>query len=202
MLDHVFTDAIGALRDALEKALLERQAFEERFQTDVLLGDLTWETSYALPGEGTPPRVRCDITLDWPTWSQTAYRSWYIEEEFGEPPRIEIEVVLRIQRLTERAEPESVLAILPNESPAIGAETLRRSGPTLESTFSTDLDEVEHAIEVSYEGFYELDESTLADGSVLDEHFSAMGGWIASVLVRIGDLKMAFLPPLEMEDGD
>ncbi len=202
MLDHVFTDAIGALRDALEKALLERQAFEERFQTDVLLGDLTWETSYALPGEGTPPRVRCDITLDWPTWSQTAYRSWYIEEEFGEPPRIEIEVVLRIQRLTERAEPEAVLAILPNESPAIGAETLRRSGPTLESTFSTDLDEVEHAIEVSYEGFYELDESTLADGSVLDEHFSAMGGWIASVLVRIGDLKMAFLPPLELEDDD
>ena len=202
MLDHVFTDAIGALRDALEKALLERQAFEERFQTDILLGDLTWETSYALPGEGTPPRVRCDITLDWPTWSQTAYRSWYIEEEFGEPPRIEIEVVLRIQRLTERAEPEAVLSILPNESPAIGAETLRRSGPTLESTFSPDLDEVEHAIEVSYEGFYELDESTLADGSVLDEHFSAMGGWIASLLVRIGDLRMEFLPPLELEDDD
>ena len=42
MLDHVFTDAIGALRDALEKALLERQAFEERFQADVLLGDVTW----------------------------------------------------------------------------------------------------------------------------------------------------------------
>ena len=38
MLDHVFTDAIGALREALENALLERQAFEERFQTDILLG--------------------------------------------------------------------------------------------------------------------------------------------------------------------
>jgi hypothetical protein len=202
MLDHVFTDAIGALRDALEKALLERQAFEERFQTDVLLGDLTWETSYALPGEGLPPRVRCDITLDWPTWSQTAYRSWYIEEEFGEPPRIEIEVVVRIQRLSERAEPQAVLAALPLESPPIGVETLRRSGPTLESTFSADLDEVEHAIEVSYEGFYELEESTLADGSVLDEHFSAMGGWIASLLVRIGDLRMEFLPPLELEDDD
>ena len=45
MLDHVFTDAIGALRDAMERAMLERQAFEERFQTDILLGDLTWETS-------------------------------------------------------------------------------------------------------------------------------------------------------------
>ena len=50
MLDHVFTDAIGALRDTFENALLERQAFEERFQADVLLGDLTWETSYGLPG--------------------------------------------------------------------------------------------------------------------------------------------------------
>ncbi|HET8931310.1 MAG TPA: hypothetical protein VFN21_11680, partial [Acidimicrobiales bacterium] len=78
MLDHVFTDAIGALRDAVEGAFLERQAFEERFQADVLLGDLTWETSYSLPGEGAPPRTRADLTLAWPTWAQTAYRSWYI----------------------------------------------------------------------------------------------------------------------------
>ena len=55
MLDHVFTDAIGALRDVFENNLLERQAFEERFQADVLLGDLTWQTSYGLPGEGLPP---------------------------------------------------------------------------------------------------------------------------------------------------
>jgi hypothetical protein len=199
MLDHVFTDAIGALRDALEKALLERQAFEERFQADVLLGDLTWETSYALPGEGLPPRVRCDLSLEWPTWSQTAYRSWYIGEEFEEPPRIEIEVVLRIQRLDNAAEPEHVLSVLPPESPTIGLEPMRRSGPTLETTFGADLDAVEHAIEVSYEGSYELAEETLADGSVLDDHFSAMGGWISSTLVRLGDLKMTFLPPLEEE---
>ena len=44
MLDHVFTDVIGALRGAGGRAL-ERQAFEERFQADVLLGDLSWETS-------------------------------------------------------------------------------------------------------------------------------------------------------------
>jgi len=195
VLDHVFTDAIGALRDALEKALLERQAFEERFQADVLLGDLTWETSYSLPGEGMPPRVRCDITLDWPTWSQTAYRSWYIEEESTEPPRIDIEVVLRIQRLASAPDPASILAVLPEESSPIGSETLQRSGPTLECTYGADLDEIEHAIEVSYEGSYELDEESLADGSVLDHHFSAMGGWISSVLVRLGDLKLEFLPP-------
>jgi len=201
MLDHVFTDAIGALRDALEKAMLERQAFEERFQTDILLGDLTWETSYSLPGEGLPPRVRCDITLDWPTWSQTSYRSWYIEEEFAEPPRIEIEVVVRIQRLVEAADPRLVLEKLPLESPSIGGETLRRSGPTLETSYSDDLDEIEHAIEVSYEGSYELDEATLADGSVLDDHFSAMGGWISSTLVRLGDIRLDFLPPLDPDEG-
>ncbi|MCC6226514.1 MAG: hypothetical protein IT195_08915 [Microthrixaceae bacterium] len=200
MLDHVFTDAIGALRDALEKALLERQAFEERFQADVLLGDLTWETSYSLPGEGVAPQVRCDITLEWLTWSQTAYRSWYIEEEFGEPPRIEIEVLLRIQRLAQPADVELVLPALPPESPPIGAESLRRSGPRLEVIYSEDLGEVEHAIEVSYEGAYELEESTLSDGSVLDDHFSAMGGWISATLVRLGDIRLEFLPPIEDED--
>ncbi|HMS89207.1 MAG TPA: hypothetical protein PKE56_12220 [Acidimicrobiales bacterium] len=35
----------------------------------------------------------------------------------------------------------------------------------------------------------------LADGSKLDEHFSSMGGWIASTLVRLGDLTFEFLPP-------
>ena len=63
MLDHVFTDAIGALRDAFEGAFLERQAFEEHFQVDVLLGDITWETSYGLPGEGQPPRVVAHLSL-------------------------------------------------------------------------------------------------------------------------------------------
>ena len=53
-----------------------------------------------------------------------------------------------------------------------------------------------HAIEVTYEGLYELAEETLADGtsSVLDEHFGALGGWVASTLVRLGDLRFAFLP--------
>ena len=200
MLDHVFTDAIGALRDALENALLERQAFEERFHTDVLLGDLTWETSYGIPGEGLPPRVRADLTLEWPTWSQTAYRSWYIEEELPEAPTIDIEVVLRIQRLVDAPDPRRVLDVLPSESPAIGSERLRRSGPTVEAVSNDDLTETEHAIEVSYEGSYELDEATLADGSILDDHFSAMGGWISSTLVRLGDLNFVFLPPLEKED--
>lgn len=202
MLDHVFTDAIGALRDAFEGALLERQAFEERFQVDVLLGDMTWETSYGLPGEGLPPRVQADITLEWPTWAQSAYRSWYIGEPFDEGPRIEIEIVLRVQRLAASPDPSDLLGVLPEQSPAIGDERLERSGPTLETVFaSADLDDPEYAIEVSYEGSYELDEATLADGSILDTHFGAMGGWISSTLVRVGDLQFDFLPPLENPFG-
>ena len=132
MLDHVFMDAIGALRDAFEGALLERQAFEERFQVDILLGDVTWETSYGLPGEGMPPRVRADVTLDWPTWSQTAYRSWIIGEGFEEPPEIDVEIVLRVQRLVGTPEPATVVGILPDEGPTLGDEALQRSAPTVE----------------------------------------------------------------------
>lgn len=197
MLDHVFTDAIGALRDTFENAMLDRLAFEERFQADVLLGDLTWETSYGLPGEGMPPRVRADITLDWPTWAQSAYRSWYIGEPFDDGPRIEIEIVLRIQRLVGLPDPAVVLAALPESSPPIGVEPLDRSGPTVETIYGRDLDDAEYAIEVSYEGSYELDEETLADGSILDKHFAAMGGWIASTLVKLGDLELEYLPAEE-----
>ncbi|MBV8161245.1 MAG: hypothetical protein JO265_10010, partial [Acidimicrobiia bacterium] len=71
MFDHVFMDAIGALREAFEGALLERHAQEERLQVDVLLGDVAWETSYSLPGEGVPPRVVAEVSLEWHTWSQT-----------------------------------------------------------------------------------------------------------------------------------
>jgi hypothetical protein len=197
VLDHVFTDAIGALRDAMESAFLERQAFEERFQADVLLGDLTWETSYSLPGEGVPPRTRADITMDWPTWAQTAYRSWYIGEELDEAPRIEIEIVMRVQRLRTQPDVKSILAVLPEESTSIGGETLQRSSPTLETIFDGDLDPEEFAVEVSYEGSYDLEEEVLADGSALDAHFAAMGGWIASTLVRLGDLTFDYLPPEE-----
>lgn len=200
MLDHVFTDAIGALRDAMEKARLERQAVEERFQSDVLLGDLTWETSYGLPGEPSPPRVRADVTLMWPTWSQTAYRLWYIGDEFDEPPRIDIEIVLRVQSLSAEPDLARVLRALPEHSPPLGDERLVRSGPTVEVIHTPELDEKEYAVEVSYEGTYELGEDTLEDGSTLDVHFNEMGGWIVSTLVRLGDVDFAFLPPLPDRD--
>jgi hypothetical protein len=197
MLDHVFTDAISALREAFETALLERQAFEEHFQSDILLGDLIWETSYGLPGEGMPPRVVAHVTLDWPTWSQTAYRRWYVDEVLEEAPAIELEIVFRVQRLELLPDPAKFLSILPSASPAIGAEPMERAAPTVEIQYADRPgDGVAHAIEVTYEGLYELAEDTLADGSntLLDEHFGALGAWISSMLVRLGDLKLDYLP--------
>ena len=141
MLDHVFTDAISALRDAFEAAFLERQAFEEHFQSDVLLGDLTWETSYGLPGEGEPPRVVAHITFDWPAWSQAAYRQWYVEEELEKRPAIEMEIVLRIQRLAEPADPAVLYKTVPEQSPLVGDDRLERAGLTSETSHpDTDVD--------------------------------------------------------------
>ena len=194
MLDHVFTDAIGALREVLEAALLERQAFEERFQVDVLLGDTSWETSYGLPGEGLPPRVRADIGLLWPTWAQTAYRTWCLGDEVAEPPRIEIELVYRMQRL--RVEPvlDGVFDLLPETSPHIANEPLHRMGPTVETAYGSGLDDPTYAIEVSYEGTYEFGDDVLEDGAIIDQHFSALGGWIASLLVKLGDVPFDYHP--------
>jgi hypothetical protein len=194
MLDHVFTDAIGALRDALEEALLERMSPDEHFQHDILTGDTTWETSYGLPGEGSPARVRADITLDWPTWSQSAFRSWLRSEEPDEDPRIEVSVVLRVQGLAALPDPSSVMATLPDESAPIGDVRLARTAPTVETAYTDALDPTVHAMEFGFEGSYELDDKTLTDGSQLDDHFSAMGVWIASMLVRLGDLPLEYHP--------
>ncbi len=202
MLDHVFTDAISALRDAFETgALLERQAFDEHFQSDILLGDLTWETSYGLPGEGTPPRAVAHVTLDWPTWSQTAYRRWYVDEVFEDPPVIELEIVYRVQRLVGLPDPSPFLAVLPATSPPIGSDPMDRAAPTVEIQYAdVPGDQISYAIEITYEGAYELSEETLANGSStqLDDHFGALGAWISSMLVRLGDLKLDYLPAEEV----
>lgn len=192
MLDHVFTDAIGALRDALEEALLVRLAADEHFQHDLLTGDTTWETSYGLPGEGTPARVRADVTLDWPTWSQSAFRTWLRSEEPDEDPRIEVSIVLRVQDLAALPGPGDVMTALPDESAPIGDTRLGRTAPTVETAYTESLEATGHAIEFGFEGSYELDDKTLTDGARLDDHFSAMGVWIASMLVRLGDLPLEY----------
>ena len=201
MLDHVFSDAISALRDAFSNAFLERQAFDEHFQSDVLLGDLVWETSYGLPGEGRPPRVIAHITLTWPSWSQAIYRAWYTDEVFHESPEIEMEIVFRVQRLSSQPDASLVESIAPIKSPQIGRGKLDREGITVEINSPTlTPDKTNYAIEITYAGRYELVEETLQDGTskLLDENFSSLGSWIATTLVKLGDLKLAFLPAEEI----
>ena len=85
--------------------------------------------------------------------------------------------------------------MLPPTSPAIGPESLERSGPTVEQVYDEGVASSEFAIEVSYEGTIALAEEVLKDGSMLDDRFGAMGGWVASTLVRLGDLELEYLPP-------
>jgi len=197
VLDHVFTDAIGALRDAFGNAFLERQAFEEHLHSDVLLGDLVWATSYGLPGEGQPPRVVAHITFTWPSWSQATYRAWYVEEIYHEAPVIEMEIVFRLQRLATLPDATQIAGVAPLTSPRLGSQHLSRESISSETiTTSNAQRPTDHAAEIVYQGAYELSEETLADGTnaTLDQHFGSLGGWVASTLVKLGDLQFAYHP--------
>ncbi len=192
MLDHVFTDAIGALRDVLEAGvMLEPLSVEERFQVDLMLGDVTWQASYGLPGDGLAPPVRADLELEWSTWSQTAYRDWYLTENLDEPPTVLVEITFRLDHLVDSPDCDAVVAAMPSVGPSPTGEPFRRAAPTVQRILDDSLDTFEHAFEVTYEGEVALDERTLRDGSLLDDRFSALGGWISSTLVRLGDLKLA-----------
>jgi hypothetical protein len=195
MLDHILVDLITQTRAALENALLQRQAVEERFQVDVFLGDVSWETSYSLPGEEQPPRVRADLSLDWPTWSQSAYRSWSIGEPPDDPPEVVLEITLRVQRLAEMPDLDVVVACLPEESPAIGADTLVRAAPVVEQVYEPVGGAPRFAVETTYQGTLRLDEAAMDDASTLAGPVGALGRWVASVLVRLGDLDLVYLPP-------
>lgn len=192
MLDHLLVDVITTLRRSLDEALLQRQAVEERFQVDVFLGDVSWETSYSLPGEEQPPRVRVDLSLDWPTWSQTAYRSWSIGERPEEMPEVVIEAALRIQRLAEPPSSEQVLAAFAHESPPIGAEPLVRTATTIEEVH----DDAGHrwAVEATYEGSLRFEESHLEDPSTVEPVIGVLTRWVSSTLVQLADLPLHFLP--------
>jgi len=196
MIDHILLDVIGAVRDAFEGALLEQQAVEERFQVDVFLGDLSFETSYSLPGEGNPARVRADLTLDWPTWSQSAYRSWSIGEAPAEPPELIMELAFRLQHLVGAPDVGKVLSVLDGEGPEMGGERLERAAPTLEQSFDG-LPEPTCAFEVAYQGSLRLDDAMLEDPSKLDDQIAGLARWVASALVRLADLQLAFRPPEE-----
>jgi hypothetical protein len=194
MLDHVFTHLITAHRHSFESALLQRQAVEERFQVDVFLGDVSFETSYSLPGELRPARIRVDTSFDWPTWSQTAYRSWSIGEETDELPELLVEIAFRVQGLESAPLPDALRGVVPDQLEVLGDEAVSRGATTIEEVLAPTAEGPEFAIEVSYEGPCALDESLLEDPARLDAALAPLGRAVASVLVRIGDLPFTFRP--------
>jgi hypothetical protein len=216
VLDHLLVDVIGTIRDSFDRALLQRQAVEERFQVDVFLGDVSWETSYSLPGEEQPPRVRADVSVDWPTWSQTSYRSWSIGEPPDEMPEVVIEVALRVQRMAEAPDTEKVMAVLPMSGPLSDPMDLVRTATTIEQV-RTDTDEdangggpgagpggapgrTRWAAEATYEGSVRFSEQQLDDPRSITPIFDALTRWIASTLISLADLPFTFLPPGEDDD--
>ena len=200
MLDHVFTQLVTSHRHAFEAALLQRQAVEERFQVDVFLGDVSWETSYSLPGEEQPPRVRVDLSIDWPTWSQTSYRSWSIGEPPDELPEVVIEVALRVQRMAEAPDTEKVMTALPATGPLGEPADLVRTATTIEQV-RTQADEADASLrwaaEATYEGSVRFSEQQLEEPSTLVPVFDDLTRWIASTLITLADLPFTFLPPGE-----
>lgn len=200
MIDHILADLISAIRRSFDQGLLQRQAVEERFQVDVFLGDLSWETSYSLPGEEQPPRVRADISIDWPTWSQTSYRSWSIGEAPGEWPEVVVEVAMRIQRLAEPPPVEQVATALPPAYPLARAEPLARSSITVEQAHlqeegSSALAPPRWAVEAIYEGSVRFDEANLEDPGTVQPVVDSLTRWVSSTLVQLADLPLRFLPP-------
>jgi len=200
MLDHILVELISRVRASLDGALLQRQAVEERFQVDVFLGDVSWETSYSLPGEEDPPRVRADISLDWPTWSQSIYRSWSIGEPPDELPEAVMEVTLRQQRLAEAPDLAAVLAVLPPESPAVAGEPLVRAAPVIEHVVGDGEEPHRYAVETTYQGTLVFEEATLEDSGRLVEPVATLAQWVASVLIRLADLPLTYLPPDPVHD--
>ena len=195
MLDHIFIQLVTSLKESFESALLQRQAVEERFQVDVFLGDVSFETSYSLPGEQRPARIRVDTSLDWPTWSQTAFRSWSIGEEPEELPEVLVEIAFRAQNLDAIPKLDPLLGALPADLSVLGGDPLTRSAPTVEQVFNGDRRGPECAGEVSYEGACPLDETILEHPDQLAQALAPLGRSVASVLVRLGDLPFAFRPP-------
>ena len=210
VLDHLLVDVIRTIRDSFDRALLQRQAVEERFQVDVFLGDVSWETSYSLPGEEQPPRVRADVSVDWPTWSQTAYRSWSIGEPPDEMPEVVIEVALRVQRMAEAPDFEKVLVALPATGPLVDPMDLVRTATTIEQVRPDREagDDEQHgrngglrwAAEATYEGSVHFNEQLLEDPPAMGPVFDGLTRWIASTLITLADLPFAFLPPGEDDD--
>jgi hypothetical protein len=193
MLNHPFMRALAAMQQALDAALLECHTIEQGLEFDLLLGDVLYETSYALPGEGLG-RISCDLSFEWSTWSQTAFRSWTIGEEPNEPPEVMMVISLHARGLAAAPDVPKVLGTLPTGGPPQGPYLLERKSPTMEQSFEED-GTSRYGLEVTYEGVYEVPERAFDNPERIDEDMAPLGAWVASTLVKLTDVGFEFLPP-------
>jgi hypothetical protein len=190
MHTHVLFDLIGSLRASLHDAMLEGGGLDEQLHVDVLLGDLTYETSASLPGESSPPHVRADISLEWSTWAQSAYRSWALGEGLEDTIDVVIEVALRVGGLGDaEVSPAAFRASLPSQSPPLlKGETLELRSVSAESSINPDEETEEYGLEAIYDVTLPLEEPELEDTTSLAEPLRRLASWIASALVAASDL--------------
>ena len=193
MIDHILLDVIGALRGALEEALLERLAPEERFEVDVFVGDITFATSYGLPGESDPNRVHADITLEWSTWSQAAYRSWSIGEPTLDRPDLVVEVALRLDRLITVPDIDALVGAVGPIEPKLSGDLLVRQPVLIERRIEVDGERC--AVEIAFGGAWRLADPLLENPSAIEQELSGLARFIASALVRLADLDLPTVPP-------
>jgi hypothetical protein len=151
--------------------------------------------------------VRADVSVDWPTWSQTAYRSWSIGEPPDEMPEVVIEVALRVQRMAEAPDTEKVMAALPQAGPLADPMDLVRTATTIEQVRpdsesgsgepSKGDGGLRWAAEATYEGSVRFSDQLLEDPAAVAPVFDGLTRWIASTLITLADLPFTFLPPGE-----
>lgn len=195
MLDHLFLRFIASLKTSLSSSMLERAGLEEQLHNDLMLGDLTFETSYSLPGEASPPHVRADLTVEWPTWSQGSYRSWTLGDGIEDPIEIVIEVALRFTGLSALPmTPQQLLTHLPrHSSQSILNAPMELQRVTIETSYDITTDDTELSAEVVYETTCVIDEQVIDDDERVQVAISQLTGWIASVLVQASDIPLTYL---------
>ena len=97
-------------------------------------------------------------------------------------------MVLRAQGLEMPPNLATIAAALPATSPAMGNDRLERvPGATIELVHDDAYELESHAVEFAYAGTFNMRAEVLADGNLLDEIFSAAGGWISSALIGLSE---------------
>ncbi|MHB8190317.1 MAG: hypothetical protein ACYDHP_07860 [Ferrimicrobium sp.] len=193
MLDHLLFDFVATLNTQLGSSMLERSGLEEQLHIDILLGDASYETSYSLPGESDPPRVRVDLSIEWPTWSQSAYRSWSLGDGLNEPLELVLEVALRFSNLRDPlGDPQRLVDALPRVSPLLLTTPFELHSVATEHGIELTTNIVEHSAEALFEATLSIDEATLETPTKLQDVAATLTAWIASLLVCASDIPLTY----------